>query len=374
MAWRTRIQVNAASSATPTKAAVRHSLLQRKCACGGSSGLEGECSACRDKRQPLQRYARDQSENTYVPPIVHEVLRSSGHALDPTTRTFMETRFGHDFGRVQVHTDAKAAQSAQAVQALAYTVGQHIVFGAGQYSPRTGAGRFLLAHELSHVLQQGVESAHPPDQIRIGHPQTTQEREAEGLAAAVTHEQRGSPSPLASDSASLQLQRAGFGELRVAEARMAEEERIASGCPVKDTGTLSEVSWGETSGLYPTKDNLYEPEKWDRPKTCDLLRARAAVRVVGQRNPQVHKGTPGPGAIEQRLKPYHFVENFLALDPEIADAGVKWFFLSPQSDKPDVHPATTGTKRVKTYGSFYNVGGGDVAKGNVYIHFYKLST
>jgi hypothetical protein len=66
----------------------------------------------------------------------------------------MEPRFGHDFGNVRVHTDAKAAKSAKAVNALAYTVGRDVVFGAGQYAPRSSTGQMLLAHELTHVRQQ----------------------------------------------------------------------------------------------------------------------------------------------------------------------------------------------------------------------------
>ncbi len=72
-----------------------------------------------------------------VPPIVHEVLHSPGQPLDPETRTFFESRFHHDFGCVRVHTDCRAAKSAQAVNALAYTTGWHVVFGAGRYAPWT---------------------------------------------------------------------------------------------------------------------------------------------------------------------------------------------------------------------------------------------
>jgi hypothetical protein len=70
----------------------------------------------------------------------------------------METRFGHDFSQVRVHTDARAAESARAVNANAYTVGSNVVFGEGRYAPRSVAGRRLVAHELAHVVQQrGVE-------------------------------------------------------------------------------------------------------------------------------------------------------------------------------------------------------------------------
>lgn len=88
-----------------------------------------------------------------VPPLVREVLRSPGRPLDPAVRASMEERFGHDFGRVRVHDGEMAAESARSINALAYTNGTDIVFGAGQYRPATEEGRRLLAHELVHTLQ-----------------------------------------------------------------------------------------------------------------------------------------------------------------------------------------------------------------------------
>src|SRR5207302_6062309 len=114
----------------------------------------GACAECKAKREAtLQRSAGNQvtaPAPTTAPPIVHDVLSSPGQPLDAGTRAFMEPRFGHDFGQVRVHTDARAAESARAVNALAYTVGQDVVFGAAQYAPETAAGRRLLAHELTH--------------------------------------------------------------------------------------------------------------------------------------------------------------------------------------------------------------------------------
>ena len=89
-----------------------------------------------------------------APPIVDDVLRSSGQPLDMATRAAVEPRFGHDFSRVRVHTDARAAEAASAVNARAFTVNHDIVFGAGEYMPQTDSGRRLLSHELTHVLQQ----------------------------------------------------------------------------------------------------------------------------------------------------------------------------------------------------------------------------
>jgi len=93
-----------------------------------------------------------------APPSVHDVLRSPGQPLDKTTRDFMEPRFGQDFTNVRVHTDAKAAESARDVSAKAYTVGENIVFASGQYEPTTSTGKSLLAHELTHAVQQSNAS------------------------------------------------------------------------------------------------------------------------------------------------------------------------------------------------------------------------
>lgn len=89
-----------------------------------------------------------------MPPSVAAVLASAGAPLDAPLRQDMERRFGHDFSRVRIHDDDSAGRSARDVSARAYTVGQKIVFAAGRYAPATPAGRRLIAHELSHVLQQ----------------------------------------------------------------------------------------------------------------------------------------------------------------------------------------------------------------------------
>ncbi|WP_205702968.1 eCIS core domain-containing protein [Botryobacter ruber] len=94
-----------------------------------------------------------------APALVHHVLKATGNYLDTGTREFMEARFGSDFSSVKVHTNAAAAQSAQSVSALAYTSGNNIVFNKGQYAPATPVGRRLLAHELTHVLQQNTRRA-----------------------------------------------------------------------------------------------------------------------------------------------------------------------------------------------------------------------
>lgn len=118
----------------------------------------GGCGRCRGESPP--RAVADPAP-VDVPPVVGEVVRSPGRPLEPSTRTFMEGRFGYGFDHVRVHTDRNAADSARALNARAYTVGADIVFAAGAFRPGTAAGRRLLAHELTHVVQQGVRRATP---------------------------------------------------------------------------------------------------------------------------------------------------------------------------------------------------------------------
>jgi hypothetical protein len=153
MSDRAAIQTRIASK--PHIAPAASGMLQRACACGRHTPAGGECEECQERRAGvLQRAAIDTAPARAAPPIVHEALRSPGQPLDASTRAYMEPCFGRDFSGVRVHTDARAAESARAVDALAYTVGRDVVFGAGQYAPGSSAGRRLMAHELAHVVQQ----------------------------------------------------------------------------------------------------------------------------------------------------------------------------------------------------------------------------
>jgi outer membrane protein OmpA-like peptidoglycan-associated protein len=129
--------------------------VQRTCACGGG------CNNCKKKRLSLKRQSANSHEAVESPASVDRVLHSSGQPLDTTTRAFMEPRFGYDFGNVRLHTDSAAARSARDVNALAFTVGNHIAFGAGQYVSGSAQSNRLLAHELAHVVQQGGAESGP---------------------------------------------------------------------------------------------------------------------------------------------------------------------------------------------------------------------
>lgn len=157
--------------------------LQRKCVCESPCAARQEYDHCKQKSLALQGYSIDRYNGRKIPSIVDEVLRSSGQPLNVDIRAFFEPRFGHDFGKVRVHAGARAAQSAAAVGAHAYAVGPDIVFGAGQYAPETDTGKRLLAHELTHVVQQAEEyrSSLP---IAISDPGETSELEAAAIARA----------------------------------------------------------------------------------------------------------------------------------------------------------------------------------------------
>lgn len=138
---------------------------------GREIGLK-KCTACQIKDQQQQQQENIEIEISRKPShasnleasdqvsneIINSVLSSSsGSPLDVSTKEFMESRFGYDFTKVRIHTDAVAAESANSVNALAYTVGNDIVFANERYRPNTFEGRNLLAHELTHIIQQASE-------------------------------------------------------------------------------------------------------------------------------------------------------------------------------------------------------------------------
>lgn len=190
-----------ARATQPRPAARRLGGLQRKCACGNHTLLGSECTECARKRVGLQRkltigasndsleheadrvadqvlsvpthaaadrvvpriqrQAEQASDEGIAPPSVDLALAGGGIPLDDGLQREMARRFGHDFSHVRVHTGTLAEQSARDVHAQAYTVGNDIVFDAGQFAPGSPEGRKLIAHELTHVVQQG---AAPPTQ------------------------------------------------------------------------------------------------------------------------------------------------------------------------------------------------------------------
>ena len=131
--------------------------VQRQCAACASGGAS--CQICEEAAPVMVARKAGGGAGGDAPASVHSVLRSSGHPLSSSVKAFFEPRFGQDLSHVRVHADGEAQQSAQDVNSLAYTVGSHVVFGTGRYAPDTSDGQRLLAHELTHVVQQtGTDS------------------------------------------------------------------------------------------------------------------------------------------------------------------------------------------------------------------------
>jgi hypothetical protein len=170
------------AAAAPSATTPAAPLLQRKCACGTHTSGGAMCGEC--AHRSLSGGATADALAS-APAGVSLIPHGQGRPLEPASRAVLEPAFGRDFSTVKVHTDAQAAQTAHAIHAAAYTIGDDIVFGAGQYDPRTATGTHLLAHELAHVAQHASfgrsmgECAPVPALSRPGDPA---EREAE-LAA-----------------------------------------------------------------------------------------------------------------------------------------------------------------------------------------------
>lgn len=119
--------------------------------------LQRKCQACEEEEKHVHRKENDGSEVHSDPYLDNYIssLSSSGQKMSDSSRNFFEPRLGHDFSGVRLHTDSVAAKSARSINALAYTSGNNIVFNSGQYSPESDSGKKLMAHELTHVIQQG---------------------------------------------------------------------------------------------------------------------------------------------------------------------------------------------------------------------------
>lgn len=264
-------------------------ILQRKCACGSHTMAGGECAECSKKKQALQRKAVDRSEVSEVPPIVHEVLRSPGQPLDSGARAFMEPRFGHDFSQVQVHTDAKAAESAQAVNALAYTVGRDVVFGKGRYAPESVQGRRLLAHELTHVAQQNQGLQNVGAHIATESEQSISEREADTIAERVVKGENVKPTPNRLKQF-IQFQRGG-GSPAAAEHRFSAEGVsivVRRSCAPEDFGFAT-----VETGVRDALDQIFNSECIEESRRTRIQRNLTAHGLDIRCRRSANLETPG---------------------------------------------------------------------------------
>ncbi|TVR78168.1 MAG: DUF4157 domain-containing protein [Rhodospirillales bacterium] len=197
--------------------------------------LHRKCAAC-EEEGTLQRRRGPGRDPDTVPAIVHDVLRAPGQPLDADTRAFFEPRFGHDFSRVRVHTDARAAGSARAVNARAYTVGSDIVFTQGAFAPGSRAGRQLLAHELAHVVQQAPLTIKRNSVQHIGSASDPTEVEADLAAKRVLIGERASIDSSARSTPVLQRQEGDGGQLILENGQPTGEQLSAPPSQMTEVG------------------------------------------------------------------------------------------------------------------------------------------
>src|SRR6266699_650897 len=245
----------------------KNGLLQRKSASSLYSSVKSK------KDEVLKRDPVNAAPINAVPPIVDTVLNSPGQSLDTGIRATMEPRFGHDFSQVRIHSDDQAADSARAVNALAYTVGRDVVFSAGQYAPHTSIGQHLIAHELAHTIQQ--KNISHGGLILPGPTGNTYEQEAKHAAKTLS-----SGAKISSSISIPTLQRfAPEGH------RKATIESMKGSFSAEEIGLIYEANWERDFSQGPAK-------------IANVVTAWKAVKLTAKQN----KGTPSSDAIEHFKK------------------------------------------------------------------------
>ncbi|HEU4597714.1 MAG TPA: DUF4157 domain-containing protein [Pyrinomonadaceae bacterium] len=253
-------------------------VIQRKCDCGTHTFGGGKCDACGKEQGVLQRRKARGTETSgarqTVPQSVRDVVGSPGRPLDTSTRALMESRFGHDFSHVRIHTDTRAAESSEAVNAHAYTLGSHITFGAGRYAPETTEGRRLLGHELTHVLQQTASRG----AASSSGAHAEQEAEQNGLRLVAGH-------------AGLEASAAPSGTLQLDE-KDEEEEKKGGEKKGEDKPSAATTFSGERTGTKKGEEKFSVKAETTLPLTDELsfgslaflddLKLTASGDVLGQ--------------------------------------------------------------------------------------------
>jgi Domain of unknown function (DUF4157) len=258
--------------------------IQRTCACDGA-----EPCGC-DTTPPLPWVQREAGDVSAAPSrsVAATALRGqgAGRPLDAASRGFMEPRFGHDLSGVRIHTDAAAARGARLLNAHAFTVGNDVYFAQGRYDPATLPGRTLLAHELTHTIQQGgaAGGAVALSSAAVSHPNDASEREAESVAH---HVAGGSPGAPAISSAPTAIQRQEDAGTPASDPSQAPTGPIPAGpaaagqssAAAQVEAALSQVPEGASGGVgdFPAAFSILNGLSMD-----DMLATMAVLEAHGQ--------------------------------------------------------------------------------------------
>jgi Domain of unknown function (DUF4157) len=231
-----------------------------------------------------------------APPIVRSALSDAGRPLEPDVRAPMEARLGTDLGAVRVHVDERAAHAAEAVDAHAFTVGAHVVFGRARYDPASATGRGLLAHELTHAVQQ--DFAPVPDRLDItaaDEPRETAAREQADAASLGTH----APTAPARGNGGAALSRAPAGGSATALPGSFEPTAgitvDRTGSAIRITGTL------EATGSEANATNAAIVENTINTFWTGSFAGGVAVTCAVKVVYTAPGGTPTPGAAQLSL-------------------------------------------------------------------------
>lgn len=292
----------------------------RRCACGGIVGPDGECAACRARRlraqaggehssevglpQARARIEQDRGLESRVASLLAPVALGvdggwlgrqldGGRRLDPGVQREMEDAFGVDFAHVRIHTDPRARDAARRLNAEAFSIGPHIVFGDRAYSPETRAGRLLLRHELAHVVQQRSVSTIPSGVVRIAHPTERSEREARAAAAAPGRAVRVTLSHVAVP----QLNRTSLCEIGCDAvawgATSALVAAVALGCTAGSVVTFGGLAIPCTAAVIGAAAlGAIDAVMW----SAILKEAICGIPITTHTPPQQASATPAPGA------------------------------------------------------------------------------
>jgi hypothetical protein len=322
-------------------------------------GLDGE-------PHNTTRSAAEESASE-APPIVDEVLRSSGHRLDSRMLDSFHSRFGHDFSEVRVHTDANSAAAARAVNALAFTVGRQIVFGAGQFNAHSVAGRRLLAHELAHVVQQDGCGR------RVLARQTVEQYEtsATSLDVALAGKWAGRSywEQKVGDVFALSVDNRMSKDAEERDAVLSVLWQIRPTAAVAST-TTKVVTIPKRQAAAASKDLLYQITFTPRAKPRDKDSAEARFISEGPSATTVAATPPAAGFTAQQPAfthigfPNNDIDKFWKGHPEEKDQVFNWI-QTTASASFDQTVTTSVAKKTTTQSSSFHVKGSKDASNNI---------
>jgi hypothetical protein len=309
---------------------------QPACTCAS----QGTCTKCQPpilQRKSLAANASTAINHKNIPTPIRQTLQSAGNPLSSSLRQDMEARFGQDFTQVRIHSDAHAEASAQALEAQAYTHGRHIVFGKGQFQPQTRQGRLLLAHELTHVVQQATTSQAGASIHRQHAPDSASTASAADAAAQVAGPCGVVASTLSNEGLLSQLNRARL--------YLSQHDRTEEGIWYDYANLLRRLSAERRRRIRSGQVWLAQPGLLHVPEELYAIEAGDATQIVVRRVPGATVvGAFSPDSITYLVQSQF--EQFLARhNVPVVDAASYFASLDPNSPMAATIGLSPATRR-----------------------------